>query len=87
MVKYIEVKEGIFVKACAIEAIIDTFDDPEILCKVYTVNNSFPSALPSSVILEVLDMPEEVEPPKDDRDSEVQEQMLKIMQQQSNFAG
>jgi len=82
-VDFIEVKNGIFVKAESIEAVIDTFDDPEILCKVYTPTNSFPSILPSSVILEMIGVKEDVS----NQSNETQEKMLNIMKQQTNFVG
>lgn len=83
---YIEIKDGIFVKACSIEAVIDTPDKNEQLCMVYTVNNSFPSVLPSSVILDMIDRDKKskVEP---DKNSELLEQMLNIMKTQNTPMG
>ena len=83
MGNFLEVKQGIFVKADNIEAVIDTFDDPEILCKVYTSTNSFPSVLPSGVILEMLGIREE----KSQQTDTTQEQVLNILKQQTNVMG
>lgn len=85
MADFIEVKQGIFVKADTIEAVIDISDDnnPEILCKVYTANNSYPSVLPSQIILDMLGVKEE----PIQTSTEVQEQMLNIMKQETNVMG
>ena len=81
---FIEVKDGIFVKSENIEAVIDVqTDDPSILCKVYTATNSFPSVLPSNVVLEMIGVKEEVPQPS----NETQEKMFNIMRTESSFAG
>jgi hypothetical protein len=86
MVKFIEIKDGIFVKADSIEAVIDTPDKGESLCMVYTVTNSFPSILPSSVILEMISSDKKaVKEP--DKTAELLEQMLNIMKTQNTPMG
>lgn len=88
MSNFIEINQGIFIKSDCIEAIVDTeFDEqsPEIVCKVYAANDTFPSVLPSNVILEMIGVKEESksEYPNDD----TQNKILNIMKQQSTFAG
>ena len=84
MVNFIEIKDGIFVKADSIEAVIDTPDKNEQLCIVYTVNNSFPSELPSSIILEMINKQVKKEP---DKNTEILDQMLNIMKTQNTPMG
>jgi hypothetical protein len=80
---FLEINQGIFVKTDDIEAVIDTSDSPDILCKIYTANNSYPSALPSGVILEMLGIREE----KSQQSDATQEQILNIMKEQTNVMG
>jgi len=87
MANFIGINQGIFVKSDSIEAIVDTdFDaqSPEIMCKVYTTQETFPSVLPSSVILEMIGVREEK---SDVAAEETQQQMLNIMKTVQTFAG
>ena len=84
MSDFIEINQGIFVKVENIEAVIDAIsDDPEVLCKVYTSTNIFPSALPSNVILQMIGVKEEITQQSED----TQEKMFNIMKTESSFAG
>ena len=87
MANFIEINQGIFVKADSIQAVVDTdYDEayPEIVCRVYTAQETFPSVLPSSIILEIIGVKEEAPAAES---NETQEQMLNIMKTQSTFAG
>ena len=83
MSDFLEINQGIFVKTDDIEAVIDTSDSPDVLCKVYTANNSYPSALPSGVILDMIGVREE----KPQQSDTTQEQVLNILKQQTNVMG
>lgn len=84
--KYIEIKNGIFVNADDIEGVIAIKDDkkPEILSKVYTHHNNYPSVLPAETIIRMLT---ESNIDKDTKYEESQEKILNIMKQQQHFAG
>ena len=87
MATFIEVNQGIFIKSDSIDAVVDTEFDPdypEILCRVYTATETFPSVLPSSVILEMIGVREEK---PEQVDEGIQQQMLNIAKQQTNFSG
>jgi hypothetical protein len=80
---FVEIKDGIFVKACSIEAIIDTTDKGVM---VYTSSNSFPSELPSNVILDMIskDKQSEIKP---NENSDKIEQILNILKTQNTPMG
>jgi len=88
MAMFIKIKDGIFVKANSIEAVIDIVNKNNngTLCKVYTINNSFPSELPSSVILDMINKDTKVED-KPDKNAELLEQMLNIMKTENTPMG
>jgi len=83
MSKFIEIKPNIFVNSEEIEAVIGLNDPkkPDILSKVYTHHNDYPSILPANAIIQMMT--------SDDNDSneETQEQMLNILKQQQHFVG
>lgn len=77
---FIEVKQGIFVKAEEIEAVLDVSDkkDGSILSKVYISGNGYPSILSSRTIIDMVKRSEK---------GSAETQALNILKQQSNFAG
>jgi hypothetical protein len=80
---FIEISQGTFVKIDDIEAVIDTSDNPDVLCKVYTSDNSYPSALPSGVILNMIEIREN----KPKSDEQWKDKMMNILKQQTNMGG
>jgi hypothetical protein len=86
---FIEINQGIFVKIDEIEAVIDTsdssdgLDNPDVLCKVFTANNSYPSTLPSGVILNMIEIREN----KPKSDEQWKDKMMNILKQQTNMGG
>lgn len=81
MADFIDIKNGISVNMDNIEAIIESNKDGKTSCKVYISGVSYPSDISKSELLY------RINGKGVKRGKTVQEQVLNIMKQQSNFAG
>lgn len=86
MNEFIEVNQGVFVKASSIEGFIEVSDEnnPEILSKILTSRNSYLSVLPVSAINEIISVMSEPSPTNKD---DWKEKFGNILKQHQTFAG